>query len=66
MPLSLLALTSSNCRGFKLLTKMGWKEEEGGLGKRRQGPLIPVRPHGNHKQRGLGFAPTTKRRRVET
>lgn len=62
MMLSSLALTSSNCKGFKLLTQMGWKEEDGGLGKHRQGTLVPVRPNGNQEQRGLGFAAKHGRR----
>lgn len=39
---SLLLLGPSN-KGFKLLLKMGWRERDGGLGKHRQGSLLPIK-----------------------
>jgi hypothetical protein len=51
--LSSLSLGPSN-KGFKLLTSMGWKEHEGGLGKRRQGNLTPVKTQIENDKRGLG------------
>jgi hypothetical protein len=42
IPLSNLLLTNSN-KGFQLLQKMGWKERDGGLGRNRQGSLLPVK-----------------------
>jgi hypothetical protein len=40
-PLSNLLLDNSN-KGFQLLQKMGWEERDGGLGRNRQGSLLPV------------------------
>lgn len=52
---SSLSLNQTNCRkGFSLLEKMGWKEQDGGLGKRRQGSLCPIATKRNLNQRGLG------------
>ena len=51
--LSSLSLDPSN-KGFKLLTSMGWREHEGGLGKRRQGTLTPVKTQIKNDKRGLG------------
>lgn len=51
--LSSLSLDPSN-KGFKLLTSMGWKEDEGGLGKRRQGNLTPVKTQIKNDKRGVG------------
>lgn len=38
---SSMSIDSSN-KGFKLLSNMGWREKDGGLGKRRQGSLLPI------------------------
>ena len=51
--LSSLSLDQSN-RGFRILSQMGWKEEDGGLGKRRQGTLVPIKTRLKNDKRGLG------------
>jgi len=51
--LSKLSLDKSN-RGFQLLTKMGWRENEGGLGRNRQGTLMPVKTCLKHDKKGIG------------
>jgi hypothetical protein len=40
--LTSLFLDRSN-KGFEILTKIGWREQEGGLGKKRQGSLLPIK-----------------------
>lgn len=45
-------LSSSN-KGYKLLEKMGWKEQTG-LGKHEQGRVDPIRPDINEGSMGLG------------
>jgi len=40
--LSKLSLDGSN-KGHQMLSKMGWKESEGGLGRKRQGTMVPVK-----------------------
>jgi hypothetical protein len=52
-PLSKISLTKNN-KGHKLLTQMGWKEEEGGLGRCRQGTLTPIRTVWKRDSKGLG------------
>lgn len=59
---SSLAIQPSN-KGFKLLEKMGWKECEGGLGRNRQGSLLPVKTMLKDDKKGLGASPR-KRARV--
>jgi hypothetical protein len=54
---SKLTLNSSN-KGYQMLEKMGWKESEGGLGKERQGRLIPLTPSLKLDQKGLGCSKT--------
>ena len=44
-----------NNKGFQLLTKMGFCEEQGGLGKARQGTLTPIHPKYNVGGKGLGL-----------
>lgn len=51
--LSKLSLDKSN-RGFQLLTKMGWRESEGGLGRTRQGTLMPVKTCLKQDKKGIG------------
>eukprot|EP01083_Nonionella_stella_P269239 910771_1 len=51
--LSKLSLDKSN-RGFQLLTKMRWREHEGGLGRNRQGTLMPVKTCLKHDMKGIG------------
>mmetsp|Transcript_28803 Transcript_28803/g.44777 ORF Transcript_28803/g.44777 Transcript_28803/m.44777 type:complete len:235 (-) Transcript_28803:1142-1846(-) len=48
-----LAIDRSN-RGYRLLSRMGFREEEGGLGKRRQGRLKPILPKVKLDLRGVG------------
>jgi len=50
---SSLSLDQSN-KGFKLLSQMGWNEQDGGLGKRRQGNLTPIKTRIKNDKRGLG------------
>eukprot|EP00298_Acanthocystis_sp_HF-20_P005492 c15641_g1_i1.p1 GENE.c15641_g1_i1~~c15641_g1_i1.p1 ORF type:complete len:298 (+),score=129.72 c15641_g1_i1:78-971(+) len=45
-------ISSSNI-GFKLLSKMGWKENSG-LGKNEQGRVEPIRADGQDSKKGLG------------
>lgn len=51
--LSSLAIQPSN-KGFQLLTKMGWNESDGGLGRNRQGSLVPVKTMLKQDKKGLG------------
>jgi hypothetical protein len=51
--LTALSLDQSN-KGFKLLTRLGWNEDEGGLGKRRQGRLAPVMTCLKNDRYGIG------------
>jgi hypothetical protein len=51
--LSALSLDQSN-KGFRLLTRLGWSEDEGGLGKRRQGTLAPVKTCLKNDRHGIG------------
>jgi len=37
-----------------MLSRMGWKEESGGLGKRRQGTMTPVKTMLKSDRKGLG------------
>eukprot|EP00551_Chaetoceros_affinis_P005030 CAMPEP_0203675054 /NCGR_PEP_ID=MMETSP0090-20130426/18568_1 /ASSEMBLY_ACC=CAM_ASM_001088 /TAXON_ID=426623 /ORGANISM="Chaetoceros affinis, Strain CCMP159" /LENGTH=239 /DNA_ID=CAMNT_0050541109 /DNA_START=20 /DNA_END=739 /DNA_ORIENTATION=+ len=53
VPLSQLSLDRSN-KGFQMLTKMGFKEKDGGLGKMRQGQLSPVKTILKLDKMGLG------------
>lgn len=52
-PLSQLSLDKKN-KGFQLLTKMGFREIDGGLGKLRQGKLSPIKTALKVDKRGLG------------
>lgn len=58
---SQLKLDSAN-RGFTLLSKLGWKESEGGLGRRRQGSLEPVKTVLKDDKKGLGTGKRKKPR----
>eukprot|EP00978_Attheya_sp_CCMP212_P016114 scaffold41956_cov51-Attheya_sp.AAC.2 len=58
--LSSLSLNGSN-RGFQMLRNMGWREEEGGLGRTRQGTLAPVATCFQADRKGLGVAPLKRR-----
>ena len=51
--LSQLSLNHKN-KGFQLLTKMGFHEKEGGLGRHRQGRLTPMKTILKFDRRGLG------------
>lgn len=53
-----LKLDRSN-KGFRLLQKMGWNEREGGLGKNRQGNLLPVKTVLKQDKKGLGLSKKT-------
>lgn len=46
-------LNKSN-KGFQLLTKMGYREEDGGLGKLRQGRIRPIQAKRKIDNRGVG------------
>ena len=62
---SKLSLNSSN-KGFQMLEKMGWKESEGGLGKQRQGRMIPLQPSLKLDQKGLGCCSTKKKKKYKS
>ena len=51
--LSSISIDRSN-KGFKLLSKMGWREQDGGLGKRRQGSMLPIQTVLKEGKLGLG------------
>lgn len=51
--MSSLRLDKSN-KGFEMLSKMGWKESEGGLGRDRQGPMLPIKTVFKSDKKGLG------------
>ena len=59
--ISKLSIDQTN-KGFQMLKRMGWKESEGGLGKKRQGKLTPVKTILKRDKRGLGSrkAPSAK------
>jgi len=59
--LSCLKLDQSN-KGFRLLSQLGWRENEGGLGRRRQGNLEPVKTALKRNKKGLGAGPKVKAR----
>lgn len=61
IPISSLLLDPSN-KGFKLLQKMGWNESEGGLGRNRQGSLVPVTTVLKDNKKGLGAGKRKKAR----
>ena len=48
-----LSLDNSN-KGYALLSAMGWSEDSGGLGKSRQGEMVPVKTTLKMDKRGLG------------
>mmetsp|Transcript_3678 Transcript_3678/g.5405 ORF Transcript_3678/g.5405 Transcript_3678/m.5405 type:complete len:238 (-) Transcript_3678:23-736(-) len=51
---SKLLLDRAN-RGYQMLQNMGWKEKDGGLGRHRQGTLVPIpRTKVKNNQTGLG------------
>ena len=51
--LSALSLDKSN-KGYQLLSNLGWKENEGGLGRNRQGSLEPIQTQYKTNKRGIG------------
>jgi len=51
--ISQLSLDRTN-KGFQMLTNMGFKESEGGLGRSRQGKLAPVKTTLKLDKRGVG------------
>jgi len=51
--LSSLSLNVSN-KGYQILSSMGWKESEGGLGRKRQGSLAPIKTQLRKGKHGLG------------
>ena len=51
--LSSLSLNASN-KGYKILSSMGWKERDGGLGRKRQGSLAPIKTQLKRGKQGLG------------
>jgi len=52
-PLSQLSLDKKN-KGFQMLTRMGFREKDGGLGKSRQGHMCPMKTVLKCDKRGLG------------
>ncbi len=52
-PMSQLSLNKNN-KGFQILTRMGFNEKDGGLGKTRQGKISPVKTVLKNDKRGLG------------
>mmetsp|Transcript_13362 Transcript_13362/g.18381 ORF Transcript_13362/g.18381 Transcript_13362/m.18381 type:complete len:247 (-) Transcript_13362:133-873(-) len=63
-PTSSLKLDKSN-KGYKLLSQMGWKEQDGGLGKHRQGVIRPVQAAYKVDKRGLGIPPKQFKRKKD-
>lgn len=61
---SQLVIDTSN-RGYRLLSRMGFKEEEGGLGKWRQGRLEPILPKVKLDRRGVGSIYNRRRKNRE-
>lgn len=59
--LSSLALDETN-RGYKILEKMGWSEQKGGLGRQRQGSMLPVKTVLKRDKKGLGSGKRKKAR----
>jgi len=59
---SSIQLNHSN-KGFQLLTRLGWKEKEGGLGKNRQGVMKPVEAKLKVDRRGLGSTPVRSKKK---
>jgi len=51
--LSSLSLNASN-KGYQMLSSMGWKERDGGLGRKRQGSLEPIKTQLKKGKQGLG------------
>lgn len=51
--LSQISLSKKN-KGYQLLTKMGFEEKDGGLGKNRQGQVTPMKTMLKLDRRGLG------------
>ena len=55
-----LSLDKSN-KGYAMLSAMGWSEESGGLGRSRQGDMLPVKTTLKMDKRGLGLRLRGKR-----
>jgi hypothetical protein len=53
LALSQISLSKKN-KGYQLLTKMGFEEKDGGLGKNRQGQVTPMKTMLKLDRRGLG------------
>lgn len=58
--LTSLSLDESN-KGYKMLRSLGWHESQGGLGKRRQGTLTPVKTRIKNDKHGVGVNKTEAR-----
>lgn len=56
-----LSLDKSN-KGYAMLSAMGWSEESGGLGRTRQGEMLPVKTKLKMDKRGLGSSATRRRK----
>ena len=50
--LSSLSLNASN-KGYQILSSMGWKDRDGGLGRKRQGSLAPIKKQLKRGKEGL-------------
>ena len=57
-----LSLDKSN-KGYTMLSAMGWSEESGGLGRSRQGEMLPVKTTLKMDKRGLGSSSTKRGKR---
>lgn len=56
-----LSIDSSN-KGYQMLSKMGWNEKDGGLGRRRQGRMNPVTSVLKKDKAGLGSPPPSMKK----
>ena len=57
-----LSLDKSN-KGYTMLSAMGWSEESGGLGRWRQGEMLPVKTTLKMNKRGLGSSSAKRGKR---
>lgn len=62
---SRLSLPRSNI-GYRMLERMGWREEEGGLGKDRGGGMEPVKTVVKRDMKGVGGGPRKKSKVTHT
>ena len=61
--LSSISIDSKN-KGFRMLQNLGWRETDGGLGRKRQGSLTPIKTQLKRNKRGLGARGSCSKARV--